>query len=241
MVFSFYYQNSFMRFNLLILIFFTSLGISAQQKEIDWEAADSLYREDQFYFSFSYNLLSNTPKGFDQNKFSPGISFGFLRDMPVNKNRTLAIAAGLGYTHAAYNQNLIINEANGSTTYMISDEETPYSKNKLFFHYVDLPIEFRWRTSTPESHKFWRIYTGFKISYLFYDKYKLVNSNGTSIMTKNDDFNKIQYGTYIAIGWNTWNFFTYYGLNPLFNSSAKINNESIDMNTVNFGLQFYIL
>jgi len=43
------------------------------------------------------------------------------------------------------------------------------------------------------------------------------------------------------VGWNTWNFYAYYGLNPLLKSSAQIDNKAIDMNTTNFGLMFYIL
>ena len=60
---------------------------------------DSLYREDQFYFSITYNLLTQIPKDLKQNKFSAGLSAGFLRDMPINEKRTLAIAAGLGLSY----------------------------------------------------------------------------------------------------------------------------------------------
>ena len=56
----------------------------------------------------------------------------------------------------------------------------------------------------------------------------------------NPDLNKFQYGMYLASGWNTWNFYAYYGINPLF-KSAKIGTELIKMNTLNIGLQFYIL
>ena len=38
---------------------------------------DSLYREDQFYFSVTYNLLVQGPDGLKQDKFSAGLSGGF--------------------------------------------------------------------------------------------------------------------------------------------------------------------
>ena len=60
---------------------------------------DSLYREDQFYFSITYNTLIHKPLGLSQSKFSSGLSLGFLRDMPINKNRTIAIASGIGLTY----------------------------------------------------------------------------------------------------------------------------------------------
>jgi hypothetical protein len=41
-------------------------------------------------------------------------------------------------------------------------------KNK--FTVIRVPLEFRWRSSTFESYKFWRIYGGVKFSYLLYDK-----------------------------------------------------------------------
>ena len=235
-----------MRNYLFILIFFTALGTYAQQEEvvkkdeIDFDAVDSLYREDQFYFNITYNALQKRPVGIKQNKLSPGIALGFLRDMPINKKRTFAFAAGLGYSLSVYNQNLGISETGGAYTYQVPDENTSFSKNKLSLHTVDLPIEFRWRDSTPESHVFWRIYTGVKLSYLFYDQYKSETSTGTVKISNNKDLNQFHYGVYIAAGWNTWNFYAYYGLNPLF-KDAKIGTQSIDMNTTNFGLMFYIL
>jgi hypothetical protein len=39
---------------------------------------DSLYREDQFYFGFTYNTLQEKPSGLSQKKFSVGLSAGFL-------------------------------------------------------------------------------------------------------------------------------------------------------------------
>lgn len=233
--------NINMRFYLYIITFFTTLGIYAQQKEVDFDAVDSLYREDQFYLNISYNALQKRIEGITQNKLSPGIAFGFLRDMPINKKRTVAIAAGLGYSLAVYNQNLGIRENNGVNTYQIFDSDISFSKNKLSLHFVDLPVEFRWRDSTPESHIFWRVYTGVKLSYLFYDQYKSQASIGDFKQSNNKDLNQFHYGVYVAAGWNTWNFYVYYGLNPLFKSSAKIDNQSIGMNTTNFGLMFYIL
>jgi hypothetical protein len=57
----------------------------------------------------------------------------------------------------------------------------------------------------------------------------------------NTDFNEFLYGAYISAGYNTINIHAYYGLNTLFKSSAKVNNETIRMNTLSLGLLFYIL
>ena len=131
---------------------------------------DSLYREDQFYFSVTYNLLMNGPTGLKQDKFSAGVSLGFLRDMPINKARTYAIAAGLGLSYQNFYENLTISKGpNGELIYGVNDSGQ-FVSNRFKQYSVDVPIEFRWRNSTFESYKFWRIYSGVKLSYVFSDK-----------------------------------------------------------------------
>jgi hypothetical protein len=201
---------------------------------------DSLYREDQFYFAITYNTLTDKPEGLSQSKFSSGFSGGFLRDMPINKKRTIAVASGIGFTYTNHNQNLAISSTAETPFYALIDQETKYKKNKFSMLSIDVPIEFRWRTSTYESHKFWRIYTGIKFSYLLYDKSIFDSNAGKVEVTGNKDFNKFQYGAYVSSGYNTINLYLYYGLNPLF-QSAKVNGESINMKSLNFGIIFYIL
>lgn len=204
-------------------------------------AVDSLYREDQFYFAFSYNTLLRTPTGINTNKFSAGFQAGFLRDLPINKKRNVSIAPGLGLSYANYFQNLFVFTENGSAVYSTNPIGSNYKKNKFEQVFIDVPIEFRWRTSTPESHKFWRIYTGLKFKYLAYSKSIYTDEISSIAVSNNKDFNKFQMGIYLVAGYNTWNFYSYYGLTPIFSSSAEVNNERISMNALHFGMMFYIL
>ena len=233
-----------MRFAAFLIVFCVLSGF-AQEKlpevknDSIFTKVDSLYREDQFYFAVTYNILQKSPRGFSQNGLSTGLNFGFLRDMPVNKKRTVAVALGLGISYNKYHQNLLVSENSGAYHYEIIDGVS-YSRNKLEQLFLDVPIEFRWRNSTFESHKFWRVYAGFKARYLVFDKTKFIGPTDIKVM-QNPDFNKWQFGPYLSFGYNTWNFHAYYGLNPLFKSSAKIDGVPIDMRTLNLGLMFYIL
>ena len=213
---------------------------NANTENVPKAKIDSLYREDQFYFSLAINTLQNKPVGLTQDKLSLGFSTGFLRDFPLNKKRNVAIAPGLGFTFNNYNQNLAITGSNNTPVYTIIDVDTEYRKNRFSQFLVDVPLEFRWRTSTYENHKFWRIYGGVKLSYLIYDNSVYEDAQGKIVVTNNKDFDKFQYGTYISAGYNTINVYAYYGLNSLF-KSAKTNTDSIEMNTLNIGIIFYIL
>ena len=205
----------------------------------DFEAIDSLYREDQFYLGVTYNILGNTPQAVSQNSFSAGLNFGFLRDFPVNKKRTVAIAPGLGFTFNNYKDNIVISEMDGDIHY--TTIPTPdFDKNKLAMYFVDVPIEFRWRTSTYDSHKFWRIYTGVKLSYLLASKSKFVSSTESFKVNNNPDINKFHYGAYVSAGYNTFNVYAYYGFQDIF-KEGTLHGKALNINTINVGLMFYLL
>lgn len=227
---------------LFILSFFSVFSQEETKPKIEpIVKIDSLYREDQFYFSITYNLLTDIPQGLKQNKFSAGLSAGFLRDMPINKKRTVAIATGLGLSYQNYFQNLTISKMpDGGLAYAVSDYND-ISSNRYRQYLVDLPIEFRWRNSTYESYRFWRIYGGFKISYVFSNKSVLDNGEETYVVKNNPNINKVQYGVYLAAGYNTWNVYLNYGLNPLFKDVITTSGQKIDVRTLNAGLIFYIL
>lgn len=200
---------------------------------------DSLYREDQFYVSVTYNTLINLPRNVSQNSFSPGLHLGFVRDFPLNKRRNIAIALGLGYSFNSYNHNIRISESNPSIYTIINNSN--FVKNNFSLHLLEVPFEFRWRTSNVEIYKFWRIYTGFKLGYIVGSK-SVYNDGLESIKMKNlTDLNKLQYGITMSVGYNTWNGFIYYGLNPVFNEVSTADLQSIDMSTLKIGLIFYIL
>lgn len=78
------------------------------------------------------------------------------------------------------------------------------------------------------------------MGYLIFDKSIYEDINGKITVQNNKDFNAIQYGTYLSVGYNSINIFAYYGLNSLF-QSAKTTTESVDMNAFNIGVMFYIL
>lgn len=226
----------------LIAVLLLSSSVYAQLDSLpDFNAPDPKYREDQFYISLTYDIWQRRPEGVRQNKFSPGFSLGFLRDMPINEKRTWAIAVGLGYAFNNYSHNVFITRTGDEAGYDVLSPDVDFNKNKITLHYAELPLEIRWRTSTPDSHKFWRIYTGFKLSYLFADRYKFDGGSDSFIITSNKDVSKWQYGAYLSTGYNTWNFHLYYALNPLFGDARLPDGQSLTMQTLNLGLMFYIL
>lgn len=228
--------------NWVVLVFIMVLGHAAfSQDEVSIKELDSLYKEDQFYAGVTYNLLLNKPNNVSQNGFSLGFHFGFIKDMPINKRRNLALGLGLGYSSNSYNQNILIEETNNAINYTLLQDGNSYSKNRFISHAIEMPFEIRWRTSTPDTYSFWRIYTGVKLGYIFKNAAKFRGDLGDSKFTNIKDFNEWQYGLTFGFGYNTWNIHLYYGLNSILSDKALLNNEAIEMNAFKMGLIFYFL
>ncbi|XMO88235.1 porin family protein [Algibacter sp. AS12] len=230
-----------MKYFVATLLFICTVTFSFAQESTEKEV-DSLYKEDQFYAGVTYNLLGQIPDGLSQSGFSLGFHLGFIKDMPINAKRNVAIGIGLGYSANSFNQNLLIGDDGlGGFEYSVLEDSDTYTKNKFSTHLIEMPIEFRWRTSTPIEYNFWRIYTGFKVGYVFSNTTKHLGDTEDFKYNNIDDFNALQYGFTLSAGYSTWNFYLYYALNPIFTNDAKIGGEAIDTNAVKIGLMFYIL
>ncbi|WP_405573870.1 porin family protein [Winogradskyella sp. Asnod2-B02-A] len=231
-----------------IFVLFVLIGIVGFSQNNDTNTTDlselyKNYREDQFYASVTYNLLNEKPSGVKQSGFSSGFNLGFIRDMPINQRRNVAIGLGLGLSANSYNQkNILISEINNDIEFSIIDEsDYDVTKNKFTTYLVEVPLEIRWRTSTASDYNFWRIYTGFKIGYLLYNSTKFLSDLENSTLSNIDSFNKLQYGLTLSAGYGTWNFHLYYGLNPIFDANLQSDNTAVDMKSLKIGLMFYVL
>lgn len=228
-----------------ILLFLFSIQLTISQEDVSENndsssIVDNLYKEDQFYFSVSYNLLSNMPESMSQKGFSTGFTLGYIKDIPLNTRRNFGLGIGLGISTNSYNNNLKISKSNGSYNYELIDLED-FTKNKFSTQLVELPIELRWRTSTPEEYKFWRIYAGVKLGYIVTSKAKSKGGGETIKISNLEAIEKLRYGLTLSAGYSTWNVNLYYGLNPIFDDSVIINGEKTDIRIVKIGLKFYIL
>ncbi|MHB1105885.1 MAG: porin family protein [Lutibacter sp.] len=220
-----------------IIVFFLFYAIKPQAQVNNDSIIDLKYLEDQLYLSLTYTILSNKPETISQNGFSGGFSLGFIKDILLNEQRNLGLGIGVGYAYNVYVQNLKVSRDNQTTLFELAED---YKTNRFGIKAIEMPFEFRWRTSTPEKYSFWRIYGGIKFAYLITAKTKFTDSE-VVLTTKNiPEFNRIQYGATLAAGYGNWNLYFYYGLSPLFND-ALFNGKKIDLKDVNIGLKFYIM
>lgn len=199
------------------------------------------YLEDQFYVGLTYDYLISEASNVVQHSLSRGIHAGFQKDLPMNERRNIGLALGVGYSYDLVYSNIF--RENTSDSYHIIKNLNDLNINKNYFetHTLEFPIEFRWRTSTAQSHKFWRIYTGMRLGYVFSAK-SLYKRDDITIYFNNSDLNKKwHFKVYSAFGYNTWNFFIQYNLSSILKDAKLENNTSLRSSLLQMGLIFYIL
>ena len=224
-------------FKKIIFLLLTTTSLIAQSEK-DSASIDPKYLEDQIYFGLTYNIFSNTPDEFVQDGFAYGFSAGFIKDVPFNKQRNIGLGIGFGYTVNTYIQNLVITQTSINQKWKAISYPDTYT---IKTNSIELPIEFRWRTSTLEKYKFWRIYTGINISYTLNSKAIGLNVDELIELTDVLELERLQYAYTIAAGYGTWNFYMNYSLAPFFRKNSTIKSESLKMNTFRLGLMIYFL
>lgn len=224
-----------MRKTTLFLIgLFGVINLCAQEVE---NFTQSNYLEDQLYVNFTNNILRDKVSGMSQNGFSGGLGLGFIKDLPINKRRNVGLGLGIGYGYEVYIHNLKIYDDLQGAGYEVVQE---FRKNNFSYHALEIPLEFRFRGSTSEKYKFWRMYAGMKWSYLFSSKAVYKDAEVTLKTSSLPNLNKWQYGLTLGAGYGTWNLYVYYGLQSMF-KDVKIDTDNLELRELKIGLIFYMM
>ncbi len=208
------------------IILFLSLDLFSQENQ--------KYFEDQFYLGLAYNSLGAKVEDFKENKFSYSLNYGFIKDIPVTKNGKIALGLGLGFSHNSLNNNLKFKNPG----FEFQQNVGSININRYNYTEFQIPFEIRWRNSSVDNYKFWRIYSGLRYSRVINSKYTYKDNT----LINEIDFlpiNKNQLGLTLNIGFNTWNISLYQSLNSFFNPG--LNSNIKDLKQFRLGIIFYIL
>jgi hypothetical protein len=182
------------------------------------------FREDQFYLGIAYSLGQQAAVDFEQKGFSYQLDTGFLRDIPLVPSGQWAIAPGMGFSFQKFTSNL--NAANLATTAL-----EVYDNSKHSFSYGSLlfPVEFRWRNATATNFSFWRMHLGAALALPLWER----SASTIALLPKTNT------SVYLAVGYNTWNLFVAYQLQPFIKVPGETSPQLPQL--LNVGLRFYIL
>lgn len=213
-----------------------SLSLFAQEEDV---YVDNHYLEDQFYMGIQYSSILSPKSNIDNNGIPYSFQAGFIKDIPINKRRNIAFGLGIGYSYDLIRPNVTITP-NGNKLYF--DINNNFSSYKYTSHNLEIPLEFRWRTSTATKYSFWRIYTGASFVYNISNKAMFETLSSSTSYSNLQAWKKNNYTVYTSIGYGTWNLHLKYYLNtPFTKSTQTVEGDSLDVNVLKIGVLFYFL
>lgn len=195
------------------------------------------YLEDQLYLGISFNQLFSQPELINGSGFSYGLTSGYIKDIPLNKQGSFSLGIGIGYAYDSYNHGFELKSVQDEVVFTVPNV---LSSNSLKTHSIEMPFEIRWRTSTANQYKFWRVYSGIKFNYNIKNTF-LYESNGVVSTYENvARYDKFNYGLTLSAGYADFNFNLYVGLKPLLKNASQ-GEADINTKVIKMGLIFYIL
>lgn len=188
----------------------------------DFESEDP--SRDRFLLSFHWDGWLGAPDSMKIKGLSSGIGIHSMYDIPLGSdNFSFAVGAGFSWSNY-YNNVLFTYDSTSTIPDPITDADTiSYNKNKFVINYVEVPLEFRFRTDEKNGNRF-KVAIGFKGGYVLSNHTKFVGDDyltGSSEEIKYKQYrirnmNNLQYGPTLRLGYGKINIQAYYGLATIF-------------------------
>jgi hypothetical protein len=233
-------KNLFSRLSLIFMLLAMSITSNSQVRNWFSIYADEEGKPAQFdhiVFNLNYNGWIHEIRDIETNPLSIGFDFGIYKDLPLFKTGNISFAYALNYSFVNVHNNTdiaYVTDTNSGNLYTtISKSNTVFTKNKLSNHYLEIPLELRFRKISDPKIRF---YIGFKAGVLLG-----VHSTRTTTETKYKqyrikNFNPYRYGPTIKIGLGKVNLFGFYSMSQMFNKG-----KGDLVNQFSVGLSFFAL
>lgn len=195
---------------------------------------------DRFLLSFHWDGWMGAPDSMKVKGLSSGMGIHTMYDIPLGSdNVSFAIGAGIAWSNY-YNNVFFTYDTAQNTLFTPIDDSITYNKNKFVLNYVEVPIEFRFRTDEKNGNRF-KAAIGFKAGYVISDHTKFVGDDyllGSSDEIKYKQYriknvNSLQYGPTLRLGYSKINIEAYYGLATIFSEG-----EGPSGNPLRIGISF---
>ncbi|WP_226390465.1 outer membrane beta-barrel protein [Penaeicola halotolerans] len=237
----------------LLAVLFLLLSVSAWAQESSEDTGAPVNRNGRadipgsLYFDLGFSLLQGRPADMETSFFgSKVVNVYYQRDLNLGKNSgfTFAPGIGLGLERYAFDgqQTLIFDRTEGTSSLgELSDiygAGLSVNKSKLIANYVDIPVEFKYHTNKNDYSRGFRVALGAKFGVLYHSHTKSkFEQDGESRTVKDRQgyaLNSFRYGAYARLGFNGFNFWSYYGLSEVFESGKGP--SQTEANTLSFGV-----
>lgn len=201
----------------------------AEQTETVRELKPKSKSADKFMITLTFdNLFHKETNGFATRWHSRGVGLHYMYDVPI-KSSGFSVAPGLGFTHSSYFHNSnIFEDSTGTRFAPIADfsDNDDFKRRKLAVNYLEIPVEFRYRSKPDKKANMWKVAAGVKAGIRVGAASKEKNlDNGYYKIFKTkgwQDVNLVRVGPTLRVGYGSFNLFAFYSVTGLFKNSNNL-------------------
>jgi hypothetical protein len=205
---------------LLVTLLATISFVSAQDSDDKPKIHKPSSKQERILVNFMLDSWMKTPLGIATNWIkSRSFEFYFMADKAF-ANEHLGIAYGIGISSTNVNSNARFDQINNNTILNPIDS-TQYNMNKLSTNYIEIPLEFRFRTSHIHNGNRFKIAIGAKAGYLLQDHLKFVSDSIKEKLYNTPNIDPWRFCAIGRIGYGKFSLTGFYGLNTLFKSGSS--------------------
>ena len=206
-------------FILFITIFSFSFAVISQDKTGS-KSTERNTHQDHMLIDFGWETFTSKPNGVEFKWYNNGINIQLFYDQLFGQSGFSA-AIGGGFSSQSYYSNRQIRRDTTYSPLLYSKWSTPdyvpYQKNKVSTSWVEIPIEFRYRTKLDDWGYRWKFSIGGKVGFLLDTHDKIVNNDGVKFKTYYfPDMNRVRAGLIARAGYGKVNFTAFFSLTEFF-------------------------
>lgn len=174
--------------------------------------------QDHMLIDFGYETFTSRPGFTNFQWYNNGLNIQLFYDKLFGQSG-FSGAIGIGFsTQSYYSDSQIRRDTTKSFSY--SDwvpAEVGYQKNKVSTSWVEVPVEFRYRSKIDDLGYRWKFSVGAKMGLLFDTHDKLVDRDNIKYKTYYfPDMNTVRFGVLARAGYGKINFTTFFSLTEFF-------------------------
>jgi hypothetical protein len=231
------------KYLLALTLILTTLSINAQNTD----SAAAVRKErlkfndlpGNFTFDVGLTHYRFAPGSMELRLFqSRGININYNYDIKIINNFSFAPGLGVSVNNYGFKDAITIkNVGKVDSVDNIYNDYPNLKRSKLSATYIDIPLEFRWK-SNPDINSF-KITLGFKAGILASAHTKIkYKDDGAKVIKNKEDFNleRFRYGIYGRVGYGVISLFGYYSLSELFQSGKAPEARSIVPYTIGISI-----
>ncbi|MBU0766077.1 MAG: PorT family protein [Bacteroidetes bacterium] len=213
----------------LCFLLSTESGFS-QENDDDNSVFGSMQRfksisKDQVLVNINWDYWNNTPDNIKINPLSAGFNAAVLVQL-LGQHTLLAVASGIGFGTINMRSNAYpVADTIGNTYFVTIPDGYEYSSNKISVSYIDVPLEFRYRTVPDYRGRSWKVNMGFKAGLMIQNHQKYdgddYRSPGNAGRVKFKQYRieniaMYRYGPYVRLGFDKVGLSVFYSFAPIF-------------------------